>query len=77
MVALCADGPMADREIEVDEPRPTLELTQHAQGRRAVHRYRLADVTFVRVDENPGRLRPLAVYVYAGDVGRATVARAA
>jgi hypothetical protein len=77
MVALLMDGPMADHEIEVDEPRPIIEPERACAGRRIAHRYRLADVELVPVRGVRGRFVRRALYVYAGNVVRPASARAA
>jgi hypothetical protein len=77
MVALLMDGPMADHEIEVDEPRPIIERARVCSGWRVAHRYRLAEVEVVPVRGVRGRFRRRALYVYAGNVSRPAGARAA
>ena len=71
MLALLADGPLAGSEIELDEPRPMLELTAEgvpaAPGEPAAHRYRLADVELEWLASSVESFRKLAVYVCARD----------
>lgn len=68
MRALLADGPLAERQIMVPEALPTLHVGADGEargvGRIATHRYRLADVDFVRAAAFYG-LERVAVYVHA------------
>lgn len=81
MLALLADGPLAGREIEVEEPRPTIELRDDAGEGRAgagyAHRYRLAGVDIVPAQDDERRRERLAVYAYCPDEARPAVRRAA
>ena len=81
MLALLADGPLAGREIEVQEPRPTIELADETGGQRAghgcVHRYRLAGVDIVPAQEEGGRRERVAVYAYCPEGASSAVPRAA
>lgn len=81
MLALLADGPLAGREIQVDEPRPTIELTDETGGQRAgagyLHRYRLAGVDIVPAQGEEGRRERVAVYAHCPDDARSAVPRAA
>jgi hypothetical protein len=70
VLALLADGPLADREIEIAEPRPTIEMAQDVDGREVnraapVHRYRLAGVELVPLSGTTRRFDRIAVYVHA------------
>ena len=80
MRALLADGPLADRELTVDEPFATLEVgpdgALRPAGRIATHRYRLADVDVLGMIASEGVER-VAVYVHAPRLARSAVARAA
>jgi hypothetical protein len=82
VLALLADGPLAGRELELDEPRPTIAMTDDgltaAPGHPAPHRYRLAGVELERLDSAPERTRRVAVYVCAREHrARKTMRRAA
>ncbi len=80
MRALLADGPLADRELTVAEPFPTLDVghdgaLRHA-ARIATHRYRLAEVDVLGTIAAEGVER-VAVYVHAPRMARGTIANAA
>jgi hypothetical protein len=73
VLVLLADGPLAGREIELAEPRPTIEVSADARRRRSrrgvLHRYRLADVE-LRWRPGDGRRFRVAIYVHAPDAAR-------
>jgi len=81
VLALLADGPLAGREIEVEEARPTIELTDETGGRRAgagcLHRYRLAGVDIVPAQGEERRRERVAVYAHCPDGAPSAVPRAA
>jgi hypothetical protein len=79
VLALLADGPLAGREMQVEEPRPTIELTEETGGRRAgcVHRYRLAGVDIVPAHGGEGRRERVVVYAHCPEPARSAVPRAA
>ena len=70
MLALLADGPLAGREIEIDEPRPTIELEgeggERRAGKRRAHRYRLAAVELAPATTGTAGER-VAVYAHDGE----------
>jgi hypothetical protein len=81
VLALLADGPLAGREIEVEEPRPTIELADESGGQRAgagyVHRYRLAGVDIVPAQGDDDRRERVALYAHCPEDARSAVPRAA
>lgn len=81
MLALLADGPLAGREIEVNEPRPTLELPEGGAEKGAAsgpkHRYRLATVDVVPAQGAAGATERIAVYAHCASELRERAARAA
>lgn len=79
MIAQLADGPLAGRVLEIDEPRPTIELADDGSAvpAGAGHRYRLASVDVVALPDSPGRHERIGIYAHCAEPARGVVPRAA